>query len=523
MSKLSGWLLAVLVLALAVRLYHVDSLPSILNRDEAALAYNALLLHQTGHDEWGRSWPVALESFGDYKLIGYPLLITGVFQVLGYSDLAVRLPSVIAGVVIVGLAYVWMKRDLKNNHLALVAAGIVSLTPVFWFYSRTAFEANVGLAWFILLMYLLWWPAKKRPYLTDLLAIGVSVGAVFTYNTPLLLLPFIICLLPLQRGIFAWQKWIFPVLGLGIVGVIAARVLLPLSAQKSGITIFSDETTQQQAAECRQQLSGLSQKTLGHKYVFWARVMVNNTLKSVSPTFLVTAGGSHPWHQLPTWGHLSWSIYILGWVGITTSAGILVKQRQLFSQGKLSSEALALLLLGISLAPAIITVDAPHATRSLLFFFIWVWFSVKALNWLSHLSIFKARQKWWWPMLYLIFLTEAVIYGQNYFGKYPLQQGAFQPGLDQIVMQLEQENPQVPIAVVDGGGYQYILVAWYLKLPPAVFFETVSKQLPDRIGFKYGEKIKNYHFIAKATDQQPAEKILIEWDNSVLEWRVTRK
>jgi hypothetical protein len=65
-----GWLVLITLLAFSVRFILSDSLPAALNRDEAAIGYNAMLLSQTGLDEWGRSWPLALESFGGYKLPG---------------------------------------------------------------------------------------------------------------------------------------------------------------------------------------------------------------------------------------------------------------------------------------------------------------------------------------------------------------------------------------------------------------------------------------------------------------------
>ena len=78
MSQLQAlWpLLVILLLAIVVRFWALGSLPVILNRDEAALGYNALLLVQQGVDEWGRQWPITLTSFGDYKLVGYVLLLT---------------------------------------------------------------------------------------------------------------------------------------------------------------------------------------------------------------------------------------------------------------------------------------------------------------------------------------------------------------------------------------------------------------------------------------------------------------
>jgi 4-amino-4-deoxy-L-arabinose transferase-like glycosyltransferase len=109
-------LVIVFVLAIIIRFTQLTQIPSTLNRDEAALAYNAYLLMKTGRDEWNRSWPVSLESFGDYKLPGYPFLLLGSFRLFGVNDFAVRFPSAVAGVLLVGVAYLFCRTVLSFKH-----------------------------------------------------------------------------------------------------------------------------------------------------------------------------------------------------------------------------------------------------------------------------------------------------------------------------------------------------------------------------------------------------------------------
>src|SRR5258708_7256406 len=98
MKKTALWfLIFIFLFGLVLRFWQLGSIPVILNRDEAALAYNAFLLKETGKDEWSKTWPLTLQSFGDYKLIGYPLLTIGSFFLLGYTDFAVKFPSAFFG------------------------------------------------------------------------------------------------------------------------------------------------------------------------------------------------------------------------------------------------------------------------------------------------------------------------------------------------------------------------------------------------------------------------------------------
>src|SRR3989344_6125658 len=116
------WLALILGVALVMRIGRVGNLPAILNREEAAVAYNAYLLMETGKDEWGRRWPLALESFGDYQLSGYSVVLVPFFQLFGLHDWVVRLPSVMDGTVLVYLLYLLGKKLKLGEQYALLLA-----------------------------------------------------------------------------------------------------------------------------------------------------------------------------------------------------------------------------------------------------------------------------------------------------------------------------------------------------------------------------------------------------------------
>ena len=61
------FLILILFLAVATRLFNLANYPAGLNADEAAVGYNAYSLIETGMDEHGVSWPLVFRSFDDYK------------------------------------------------------------------------------------------------------------------------------------------------------------------------------------------------------------------------------------------------------------------------------------------------------------------------------------------------------------------------------------------------------------------------------------------------------------------------
>src|SRR3989304_6899932 len=91
-------LISVLILAAVLRFYRTGEYPAGFNADEAALGYNAYSLLLTGKDEHGHPWPVNLESFGDFKPAGYTYLLLPFVKIFGLTEFAVRLPSVIFGI-----------------------------------------------------------------------------------------------------------------------------------------------------------------------------------------------------------------------------------------------------------------------------------------------------------------------------------------------------------------------------------------------------------------------------------------
>ncbi|OGJ37786.1 MAG: hypothetical protein A2383_01720 [Candidatus Pacebacteria bacterium RIFOXYB1_FULL_39_46] len=519
MNKKINWLLiSITLLAFFLRVWQLGQLPAILNRDEAALAYNAYLLSTTGQDEWQKSWPLTLESFGDYKLAGYPLLLIPFLKIFGLTDLAVRLPSALAGTVLVPLVFLLAKKIKFIEKQAWLASLLIAVSPVFIWYSRLAFEANLALTYLIAaLVVLLEFQHKARRWHVPLLIILLLL-AIFTYNTPLLLLPVLMIFVWLRFANKQKNKLILIELILGAVFLVGLRSLLALTSQKSGITIFSDETVWHEWSNFRASLNQPWQSLIGNRYLYFIYLSIKNLFSSFSIKFLLTTGGSHPWHSLPNLGHVLWTSFCFAGVGIIAMTGRAIRAcKKLTITHK--RELAWLWLLFASLLPAIITVDAPHATRSLLFFVLLQIIAVWGLVWLTG---WLKQNKFIWGAIILVLVLEATHHAFQLFIIYPKQTQAFQPGFAQVMQTVEAEHPDQPIAIVDPSGYHYIILAWYLKLPPDVYFKTIIRQQPNQIGFRYGEQLTHYHFIAEPQDRSQTETILVQWSETASVWIVEK-
>ena len=156
MKKQTFLFLIIIIVAALLRFWQLGKVPVSLNWDEVALGYNAYSVMQTGKDEFGQSFPILLRSYDDYKPAFYMYLIMPLISLFGLSEVAVRLPSAMAGVVGVVLTYFLTKELMKDqrerkdkkkitNYLPLLTSFLLAISPWHIQFSRAAFEANVSL------------------------------------------------------------------------------------------------------------------------------------------------------------------------------------------------------------------------------------------------------------------------------------------------------------------------------------------------------------------------------------------
>lgn len=505
-------LLAIIfLLGLSLRLFKIVELPAILNRDEAALAYNALLIKESGLDEWQNHWPLTFKSFGDYKLPGYPYLLALLFNILPSNDFSTRLPSVLAGSLLIIVAFYFAKDVLKvKNKSALLMSFLIAISPVFFFYSRMAFEANLALLFFVSSLYFLF--KNKASFFLGAVFLFL---AVLTYNTALLLLPFLLPVLIYKIGWRQKKQWFKPVFLLLLILLWGVFSFYTLATQKSAITIFNDTTTWENFAIYRAQFSGIWQNILGNKYVFYGQTIWQNILASFSLKFLVQNGGSHPWHALPGFGHLFYLSYFLAIFMLIDILGEIAIA--VFDKKFKKKHLIIFYLLLVALAPSVITVDSPHATRSLFFFFMLI--ALATLFFDKLLQIFSEKSKLIFTLVLIILAVESLSYYRQYFLIYPEQQDRiFFSSFKNLLTESQEKYASQPIAVIDEGGYQYVLTAWYLKVPSRDFFQTMHYQQADQINFYYGEQLLNYHFIKNVEDRNANEKIVLSANSGLVEY-----
>jgi hypothetical protein len=259
--------LLILLLAAGIRLYKLDQVPPSLYWEEAALGYDAYSILETGRDHHGQSFPiVAFSSFGDYKPAGYFYALVPAIAVFGLNDFSVRLPSVVAGVLLVIVVGLLARRlvagkDKDKDTVQLIAMTMAAISPWAIQFSRGGWEVNVAtclLSWGIYLGLTAW--ERKKTFMNvfysciAFLLLGLSM---YTYHATRVIAPVLalgLLLVWLTRttyfsfasisNIRRWMKENFKTLSLYFVsGLFFLLLISPL------LLASQDKSTQQRFAE----------------------------------------------------------------------------------------------------------------------------------------------------------------------------------------------------------------------------------------------------------------------------------
>jgi 4-amino-4-deoxy-L-arabinose transferase-like glycosyltransferase len=365
-NRVRVWVLFLAIIALS-RFWSLGQIPPGLNRDEAAIGYNAYSILKTGRDEYGKPFPLQLKSFGDWKLPLYPYLTIPFIRILGLNQLAIRLPSAFFGWATVAIFPIFTVALLRKFKLVsspgeawvvgMIAGVILAFSPWQFHFSHLASEANLAVFLFSLGFWLFlrsfekpgwfWWGAVFL-----LLTLLAYHGAhVFM---PLFFMLLLVIFTRELRKVPSGRERLGLVLAVAVifVGVFSFR---SDRAKLSGLFILDQkgrlhlEIDLPRSAH-RNHFIG---RLFHNKLTFLSRELPLNLAETFSPQFLLRSGGRNRAHNVPGFGNFLISAAVLA------AAGALVSFRL--------EQRLFAFLLGWSLLaalPSAITFDSPHTTRA---------------------------------------------------------------------------------------------------------------------------------------------------------------
>jgi len=513
MEKLLGrknqslFLLAfILLLGIGIRFYQLGKIPSSLNRDEAAIGYNAFSILKTGRDEWGEKLPLSFKSFGDFKSPFYIYLTVLPVAFFGLTEWSVRFWAALAGVLTVFISY-FLTKELFNSKKKTYPLSVALLMAVsYWqvFYSRFSFEANLALFLNSLILYFL---IKDNFKKANLFLLPLLPLSLLTYSSSLIIWPlfvfiWLIFLVKRKANLNQFLKLVFLLLVIGVV----VFSQINISGQKKRVTIFADPqlrlTFNQQRMEASKNF--LKAKIFHNQYLYFGKILISSYFQSFSWPFLFGRGGSHPWHKTPQFSHLNPLFFPL----------IIIGFWRFFSSQRIGKEKKWFLLLFFLLCPlsSAMTVDAPHATRLLNLFFFLTLLAGLGLGWL--LERWRPAGLAILVVLFFNFFQFTNYYFKGFKNNPPLE---ILPGLKEAIVYLTSNSlgeERVVYSDHADGAYSYFL--FYTSYPPSSFYQEVKRYSPDTAGLEWVEKFDKFVFVENPQpDQSKKEIYLLKGDKNL--------
>lgn len=476
-----------------LRLYNLSNIPAGVNRDEASIGYTAYSLLHTGKDEYGKVLPLSFESFGDWKLPLYIYTTIPFVKIFGLTEIAVRLPSAIAGIVTIGALFVLVRILLQSVPLALLSSFILSVMPWHIHISRVESESNIAIL-FCTLATILFLKAIQYKRVWYLTLSGIFFALTFyTYHgNHIFTTVFTLGLLFIYRNeVFRIPRWFLSAsVAATLIIIILAFTLHSADKTKiSGIGIFGDPTiihTQIELPRLSHANPSSFLSRLIHNKPLYAFVTISqNYLKSYSAEFLFIRGGGNHAHNIKGYGnlHLFESIFLL--LGICYGVSN-IKRKPI--------RVIIWWLLVAGIAPSI-TKDAPHSNRM---FAVVPSLAILVALGMQYAQSFIQTKKTLPIIIGILYISALLMYKDAYFVHFPTDEaqywGSGYKQLSIIVHKPEYKNKWIVISSPEESPYIYML--FYGTYDPSLYQKQALRYPISADGFTDVKAFDKFSFRA---------------------------
>lgn len=365
-------ILGLVLVAIVTRFYKLGQIPVSLYWDEVAMLVDAKQIVLHGTDMHGLPWyQVIFPSYGDYKLPVYIWLASLAVRFLGVSELALRLPSAVAGILTILtaglLSYKLFPSPKKLHPLHLAVALTVTLSPWAIMFSRTGFEGHLGQLFLGMSIWLALLAHQKKWLLFP--ATLLAVVATYSYFSVRFVWPPVFVASQLLFGQWSVRPSIKSVLTIG------QRIILPLLGfglflwpmfhspwyqpsnqyRLSTESVFTARDYPLEANVLRAQAGNqLIDRLIFHRHFLLIKELLKNYSDHLSLDFLFLSGDANLRHGTGQHG-----LFLLVFLPFFLSG--------LFHLAQKNFKVLSFLIIWwlAALLPATVPETTPHALRSL--------------------------------------------------------------------------------------------------------------------------------------------------------------
>ena len=297
-------LLLILLVAAAFRLYQLDSIPPGFTHDEAGHGHDAVAILQGARPIY--------ETVGYGREPLYDYVVAWLMPIFGRNFLALRLTSVLAGLLLIVVAHFWIRRAF-DVPIALTTSAFLAVS--FWAIStsREALRSALLPALFTIVIYFMW--QALRPYKRQLLPglspvaarwgnyalAGLFIGLAFYTYMAARVLPGVFVLLWLYLLIFHRSLWKENWLGIIVMVALGVAIAWPMFSY-----LLANPGTEQRLT----QLSGPIDRLLAGD----PGDLFRNALSALG---MFSFGGDTLWlYNVPGEPILNWVLSIVFYIGL---------------------------------------------------------------------------------------------------------------------------------------------------------------------------------------------------------------
>lgn len=451
-------LLFILIFFLFTRLFKITEIPPSVYWDEASIGYNAYSISQTGKDEWGEFLPLHFRAFGEFKLPVYIYSVVPFAKIFGLNTLSVRLPSVLFSLGVVILTYFLSRKLTGKDSIGLWSSFFISISPWFFIFSRTGYEATAGLMFYLLAIYLFLFFAERKWFI--FFSAACFILSAYSYNSFRIIAPLAILaliLLEFKNFLVVSKKAIVPITFSLILVLLSIAPIYRLYVYDAGISRL-------------QAVGGVNLASFAKNYI-----------SHFSPNFLLS-GDKNLRSQQPGFGQIYPVDLLLMPLGLL----------YLFTS-KSKYRLIPLILFLFGPIPGSLTKESPHALRA-----------ISMVPFMAIISAFGTDKLQQWVkksrvatlIISIIFMAFFINYFVNFLYVYPSQSlTEWQYGYKKIYEDFGKEFDQYKrIVISDKYAQPYIFALFYLKYDPQKFRQEVTRNSVSEWGFSTVKKFGKFEF-----------------------------
>jgi len=477
--------------------------------EEVALGYDAYSILLTGADHHGNAWPlIAFESFGDWKPALYFYAVVPFVKLLGLSVEAVRMPSLLSGLLLIAVSGWLGQRLLKAGWLS---AAIAALSPWGIHFSRGGWEAHLATA--LLAVGVAAWfeiSASKR-FINRLSWLLLSVLtfslSMYAYHGARVVAPLLGIGLLLLTGWEVYRERFVLTMHHALAGsalalVVLSAVLFPfiqavwtgeltqftMRAQQTGM-LAQNEVLAKNLKDQAESGLGMVGRFVYHRYFAIVRAVATEASSYANPTYLIVRGEDNPRHSTGIFGILYPHELLFLLIGLW--AVWIRRQLRLW---------LLVFWIVAAIFVASMAVPNPHTLRTLLSFPAWILLIVLGLQTIGQSRMIEQLRKRV-PLAQLALIGTVIVlyamsvsvYGYHLLGIYPTESAShWQYGYEAIIKNVEEQRSQHPEATLifsRAHGRPAMYWWFYTKTDPARVQAAQTPALKDQGEFLEFENI----------------------------------